>query len=201
MAASPPNALPWATVATRSRRVLAASRPRRRPPAPPGARLAGARGPGARGAPRREQGALVGPEPPPPSEQIAILARGDQLGGAPLERRDGCREQAPCERRLGTGELTQGLLLGRSGEAEERAPGTREPLDVPGRSDGCGGAAERAGQREWVDQGISLAHVAVQIRQRSDPGKVGFVLVRHEGEPQTQLGESYGGEFQIHAEE
>jgi len=43
--------------------------------------------------------------------------------------------------------------------------------------------------------------VAVQVRQRCDSGKVGFVLVRHEGEPQTQLGESYGGEFQIHAEE
>src|SRR5213592_5136948 len=108
----------------------------------------------ATGAHPPEQRALVRPEPPPPSEQIAILARGDRLGGTLLERRDSCREQAPCERPLGTGELTQRLLLGRSGEAEERAPGTREPLDVPGRSDGCGGAAERAGQREWVDQGI-----------------------------------------------
>src|SRR5256885_779730 len=196
MAASPPNALPWATGATRSRRGLSASPRPRRAPHPPGPRLAGARG-----GPAPPRGALVRPEPPPPSEQIAILARGDQLGGASLERRDGCREQAPCERPLGTGELTQRLLLGRSGEAEERAPGTRESLDLPGRSGSCRGAAERAGQRERVDQGISLAHVAVQVRQRGDPGKAGFVLVRHEGEPQTQLGESYGGEVQIHAEE
>src|SRR6266700_3032419 len=70
-----------------------------------------------------EQSALVRPEPPPSSEQIAINA---------------------------PGELSQRLLLGRSGEAEERAPGVREPLDLPGRSDGRGGAAERAGQREWV---------------------------------------------------
>src|SRR2546428_788216 len=118
-----------------------------------------------------EQRALVRPKPPPPSEQIAILARGDQLGGAPLERRDGCREQAPCERPLGTGELTQRLLLGRSGEAEERAPGTREPLDLPRRSGGCRGTAERAGQGGRVDQGISLSHVAVPIRPPSEPGK------------------------------
>src|SRR5207244_11160090 len=72
----------------------------------------------ATGAHPPEQRALVRPEPPPPSEQISILARGDQLGGASLERRDGCREQATCERPLRTGELTQGLLLGRSGEAE-----------------------------------------------------------------------------------
>src|SRR2546428_653624 len=199
MAASPPNALPWATGATRSRRGLAPSPPPRGPPAPPGAGLPGARR--APPPPRRAGPGRAPPEPPPPSEQIAILARGDQLGGASLERRDGCPEQAPCERPLGTGELTQRLLLGRSGEAEERAPGTRESLDLPGRSGSCRGAAERAGQRERVDQGISLAHVAVQVRQRCDPGKVGFVLVRHEGEPQTQLGESYGGEFQIHAEE
>src|SRR5207244_7635265 len=96
----------------------------------------------ATGAPPPEQGALVRPKPPPPSEQIAILARGDQLGGAPLERRDGCREQAPRERPLGPGELTQRLLLGRSGEAEERAPGTREPLDLPRRTGGGRGAAE-----------------------------------------------------------
>src|SRR3989475_11989018 len=63
----------------------------------------------ATGAHPPEQRALVRPEPPPPSEQISILARGDQLGGASLERRDGCREQAPCERPLGTGELTQRL--------------------------------------------------------------------------------------------
>src|SRR6266581_955198 len=97
----------------------------------------------ATGAHPPEQSALVRPKPLPPSEQIAILARGDQLGGAPLERRDRCREQAPCERPLGIGELTQRLLLGRSGEAEERAPGAREPLDLPGRNEGCGGAAER----------------------------------------------------------
>src|SRR6266516_3577394 len=87
----------------------------------------------ATGAHPPEQRALVRPEPPPPSEQIAILARGDQLGGASLERRDGCREQATCERPLGTGELTQRLLLGRSGEAEQRAPGAGEPLDLPRR--------------------------------------------------------------------
>src|SRR2546427_67593 len=161
----------------------------------------GPREPSATGATPPKQRALVRPEPPPPSEQISILACGDQLGGALLERRDSCREQAPCERSLGTGELTQRLLLGRSGEAEERAPGAREPLDLPGRSGGCRGTAERAGQRERVDQGISLAHVAVQARQGSDPGKVGFVLFRHEGEPQTQLGEPYGGEFQVHTEE
>src|SRR6266700_4482112 len=118
----------------------------------------------ATGAHPPEQRALVRPEPPPPSEQIAILARGDQLGGASLERRDRCREQAPCERPLGTGELTQRLLLGWSGEAEERAPGAREPLDLPGRSGGCRGTAERAGQGERVDQGISLAHVPVEVR-------------------------------------
>src|SRR5438128_1796310 len=161
MAASPPNALPWATVATRSRRVLAASRRRSGSAYPLDASFAGTRSATA---------------PPGAASSSARSTNATARSGR-------CANPGPC------------------GEAEERAPGTREPLDVPGRSDGCGGAAERAGQREWVDQGISLAHVAVQIRQRSDPGKVGFVLVRHEGEPQTQLGESYGGEFQIHAEE
>src|SRR5213595_2510579 len=139
MAASPPNALPWATGATRSRRVLVASRRRsgsaypldasfagtRSATAPPGAASSRARstnatarsgrcvnpgppaarqdvgevrfereergtalaGETARGHPELaatgahppEQRALVRPEPPPPSEQIAILARGDQF--------------------------------------------------------------------------------------------------------------------------
>src|SRR6266700_5741848 len=59
----------------------------------------------ATGAHPPEQRALVRPEPAAPSEQIAILARGDQLDGTPLERTDGCREQTSCERPLGPGEL------------------------------------------------------------------------------------------------
>src|SRR5438034_360118 len=188
MAASPANALPWATGATRSRRVLAASRRRSGSAYPLDASFAGTRSatapPGAASSSARSPNATA---------RAGRCANPGPCAGRP--------EQAPCERPLGPGELTQRLLLGRSGEAEERAPGTREPLDLPRRTGGGRGDAERAGQRERVDQGISLAHVAVQVRQRCDPGKVGFVLVRHEGEPQTQLGESYGGEFQIHAEE
>src|SRR5439155_23298756 len=76
----------------------------------------------ATGADAPEQCALVREESPPPSEQVAILARGDQLAGTPLERSDGCREPASRQCPLGPGELAQRLSLGRSGEAEECAP-------------------------------------------------------------------------------
>src|SRR5439155_21439491 len=61
----------------------------------------------AAGAHAPQQRALLWTEPPPPSEQVAILAHGDQLGGTPLERGDRCREQASRHRCLGTGELAQ----------------------------------------------------------------------------------------------
>src|SRR2546426_680071 len=118
----------------------------------------------AAGAHPPEQRALVLTGPPPPSEQVAILACGDQLGGAALEVGDRAREQAPCERPLGTGQLAQRLPLGRSGEAEERAPGNGEPLDLRRRDRGCRSAPQSTGQRERVEQRVPLAHVPVEVR-------------------------------------
>src|SRR5438034_5513924 len=94
MAASPPNALPWATVATRSRRVLAASRRRsgsaypldassagtRSAAAPPGATSSSARSTNA-----TEVGQVRKPGPARrPPRGVAGRQRLPHLGGHPL---------------------------------------------------------------------------------------------------------------------
>jgi len=95
---------------------------------------------------------------PPPSNRSRSLARGDQLGGAPLEGRYGCREQAPRERSLGTGELAERPPLGRSGEAEERAPAmVSRSTSVDGAVVAAAPPAQRAGQREGSSNASSLS--------------------------------------------
>src|SRR5439155_9168817 len=48
---------------------------------------------------------------------------------------------------------------------------------------------------------VSLAHVAVEVRQRSDAREVRLRVVGYEREPQAKLGQAHRGELQIHAEE
>src|SRR3989442_10854413 len=47
----------------------------------------------------------------------------------------------------------------------------------------------------------TLFRSPVEVRQWSDQGEVRFVLLRHQGEPQAELGEPHGRELQVHAEE
>ena len=152
-----------------------------------------------------QQRPLVGREPPPPTEQVAVLRRRDQLGCAPLQRRHRRPEQVPGERRLGAGEAGERVPLRRPGQAEQRAPGAAQSLELGRGSRGGGPAAERPGEREWVDQRVSLAHVPVQVRQRRDAGELPVVglgaHVRDQREPQPQLGEPHRGEAQVHAEQ
>src|SRR5205807_8854734 len=57
------------------------------------------------GAQPPQQGTLVGREPSPAAEQVAVLRRRDQLRPAPLQRRYRRPKQPPGERGLGPGEL------------------------------------------------------------------------------------------------
>ena len=145
--------------------------------------------------------ALVARQAAPPAEQVTILSCGHELRDRGVEQPHGAREGIAGEGRHGPLDIGARPPLGRTGEVEEGAASIRQPRDVFAARARRASAPQCGRERQRVEQHVSLAHVAVEVRQGSDAGEVRFRVVGYEREPQTQLGQPHRGELQIHAEQ